>query len=103
MGSPILVLFAILGASLLFSFAPIVAKILYHSFDPMSLAFLRFLIASIFILLIFFTQRKSLFKTIKAVWPYIIFNALNILFFYLGLARTTAGSSIVTYCDVPII
>lgn len=97
-------LLTIIGASFFFSLSPIVTKILYHSFEPMPLAFLRFLIASIFILPIFFYQKKeSLFKSFRAVAPYSIFSTLNILLFYLGIARTTADSSAIIYCDVPIV
>jgi drug/metabolite transporter (DMT)-like permease len=94
---------AIIGASLFFSLAPITSKILYRSFEPMPLAFLRVLFASILILPIFFAQRISLLKTMKTVWPYTIFSALNILFFYLGLIRTTVDSSVIIYCNVPLV
>jgi len=104
MGSPTLAFLAIIATSFFFSFVPILTKLLYSSFEPMPLGFLRFLIATIFILPFFFIQRKeSLFKAIRVIWPYTILGTINILLFYLGLVRTTADSSVIIYCDVPLI
>lgn len=105
MQSSTIALLSILGASFFFALPPIVTKLLYHSFEPIPLAFLRFLIASIFMFPIFLAQknRDPLFKSVKVIAPYTIFSTINILFFYLGIAKTTADSSAIIYSDVPLV
>ena len=105
MNSSSLAFLAIIGTSFLFSLVPITIKLLYaHSFEPIPLAFLRFLVATIIILPVFLFQKKeSLFKTLKIIWPYTIFSSLNILFYAIGIARTTVDSGVILYCDVPLI
>jgi drug/metabolite transporter (DMT)-like permease len=104
MNKSTLTFLAIAGTSLFFSFAPVTTKLLYHFFEPIPLAFLRFLIASIIILPVFFLQKnKSLFYEIKKLWPYTIFSSLNILFFAIGIARTTVDSAVALYCGVPLL
>jgi len=104
MSSSFVTFLGIISTSLFFSVVPILTKLLYQSFEPIPLGFLRFLIATIFILPFFFIQkRESLFKAIKTIWPYTVLGSFNILFFYLGIARTTADSSAIIYSGVPLI
>ena len=104
MKSPALAFLAIIGASFFFSLPPIITKILYQSIDPIPLAFLRFLIASIVIMPFYFAHaKKDVWKTIIKVIPISIFSSLNILLFYLGIALTTADSSTIIYTDVPLL
>lgn len=104
MSSRMIALFAIIIASLLWSSAPVVAKILLQSFDPYPLIFVRFGIASILIAPIFLKyHKKNLITTIKDLFPVALFWTGNALFFYLGVARTTANATVLIYTSAPLI
>ncbi len=105
MKSSTIALLAILGGGIMGGLPPIFTKVLYQSFEPMSLGFLRFLIASIFMLPIFFLQKNqpSLVKAIKIVGPFTIFSTLNVMLFLIGIKTTTANSGQIIYSDVPLV
>lgn len=104
MSSRMIALIAIIIASLLWSSAPVTAKLLLASFDPYPLIFLRFALASILIAPIFLNyQKKNLITTIKDLFPVALFWTGNALFFYLGVARTTANATVLIYTSAPLI
>lgn len=99
-----LAFFAIIGAAFFWGTAPVVTKALYGSFEPMPLAFFRFLVASIFIFPFFIKKRTEPFRNLfKYVFPVTIFSFLNIFFFYFGLELSTAESGTIIYTDLPLL
>jgi drug/metabolite transporter (DMT)-like permease len=102
MNKTLLSFLAILATAFFFSLSPITTKLLYRSFDPLPLAFVRFLIASICIAP-FILKDKNFFKTFKTVAPFAIFSTGNIFFFVLGISLTNVDSSAIIYNNVPLI
>ena len=85
---------ALLLAHLIWGANFVVAKITLQEFPPMSLIFLRFIFASIFLLPFFISQKKKV-KLAKQDLPKLIAVGvfaitLNISLFFEGLKRTTA-------------
>ncbi len=93
---------AIVIAAILWSAAGTVGKILVHEAHPFVIAFYRFGLATLILLPWFLKEKKSI-SSIKILLPLGIFNALNILFYYSGLALTTANASVIIGTSVPII
>jgi drug/metabolite transporter (DMT)-like permease len=102
MNKTLLSFLAILATAFFFSLSPITTKLLYRSFDPLPLAFVRFLIASICIAP-FILKDKNFLKTFKTVAPFAIFSTGNIFFFVLGISMTNVDSSAIIYNNVPLI
>ncbi len=84
-----------------------VAKVTLQEFPPMSLALLRFALASLFLSPFFLAQTKSVkidkkdLPSLVAVGVFII--TLNIAFFFEGIKRTTAIDASVLTLIIPII
>jgi drug/metabolite transporter (DMT)-like permease len=97
-------LLAIVIASLAWSSAGVVTKVLLRTFDPFTLAFIRFLIAS-GIILPFFLSQKNLHtdSLIKEVVPITLLATANILLFYMGIAKTTVNASSLIYAGEPFL
>lgn len=84
-----------------------VAKITLQEFPPMSLAFFRFALASIFLAPFFLAQTKKV-KIDKKDLPKLVaigtlIITLNISFFFEGISRTTAIDASVLSLTVPIL
>jgi len=95
-------LFAILIAALLWSTASSVGKLLVAQASPFVVATYRFGVASLCILPFFLKEKKPK-GYIKNLLPLGIFNAGNILFYYSGLALTTANSASIIGTSVPLV
>lgn len=85
----------------------VVAKITLQEFPPMSLAFLRFALASLFLAPFFIAQSKKV-KIDKKDLPKLIavgilIITLNISFFFEGIKRTTAINASVLTLTAPIL
>lgn len=98
---------ALLVAHLIWGANFVVAKITLQEFPPMSLAFLRFAIASLFLAPFFLAQTKKV-KISKVDLPKLIMIGiliitLNIAFFFEGIKRTTAIDASVLILTVPIL
>lgn len=85
----------------------VVAKVTLQEFPPMSLAFLRFSFACLFLAPFFFSQSKKVkidkkdLPSLIAVGVFII--TLNIAFFFEGIKRTTAIDASVLTLIIPIL
>ncbi len=93
---------AIIIAAILWSAAGTVGKILVREAHPFVIAFYRFGLATLILLPWFLKEKKSI-QSIRNLLPLGIFNALNILFYYSGLALTTANAAVIIGTTVPII
>lgn len=85
----------------------VVAKITLTEFPPMSLAFLRFAFAILFLAPFFFAEKKKV-KIKKEDLPSLIaigvlIITLNITFFFEGIKRTTAISASTLVLTVPML
>lgn len=85
----------------------VVAKITLQEFPPMSLAFLRFSLASLFLAPFFLAETKKV-KISKADLPKLVaigtlIITLNIAFFFEGIKRTTAIDASILSMTVPIL
>lgn len=97
-------LLAIIVASLLWATSAFTSKILLRTFEPFSLAFWRFLLASIVILPYLFSQRHIKWRSaIKDIIPIALLSTANITFFYFGLQTTTANASSIIYAATPLV
>lgn len=88
------------------SFTPIAARFIVEEVSPLSLAFLRFGIADILLIIIFLIRKKS-FKIDRAdILRFLILGALvlplNQYFFLNGVSLSTASHSGVTYSLTPL-
>ncbi len=97
---------ALLIAHLIWGANFVVAKITLQEFPPMSLAFLRFALASLFLAPFFISQTKKV-KIDKKDLPRLVavgvlIVTLNIAFFLEGMRRTTAINASVLSLTVPI-
>lgn len=97
----LLVVYLIWGANF------VVAKITLQEFPPMSLAFLRFSLASLFLAPFFLIETKKV-KVKKEDLPKLIaigilIVTLNISFFFEGIKRTTAIDASVLTMIIPIL
>lgn len=97
---------ALIAAHLIWGANFVVAKITLQEFPPMSLAFLRFAFASLFLAPFFLAQKKvkidqkDLPKLIAAGTLII---TLNIAFFFEGIKRTTAIDASILTMTIPIL
>jgi len=93
--------FAIFLLSVLSGTTAAIVKIGLVSIPPLSFAFLRFLIAGIFILPFLISRNK-----IKSLWelaPLSLLATLNIIVFVLGIKTTTATIAQLLYAGVPLL
>ncbi len=97
---------ALLIAHLIWGTNFVVAKVTLQEFPPMSLAFLRFTLASLFLAPFFLSQTKKI-KIDKKDLPRLVavgvlIVTLNIAFFLEGMRKTTAINASVLSLTVPI-
>jgi len=98
---------ALILAHLIWGANFVVAKITLQEFPPMSLALLRFALASLFLAPFFLSQTKKVkidkkdLPKLVAVGVFII--TLNIAFFFEGIRRTTAIDASVLTLIIPIL
>ncbi len=99
-----LAIIAIIIASLFWGTAGVAAKILLRSFDPFTLAFMRYVVASLCILPLLWRQKfPPLKKIIFDIVPVALLGAGNIAFFYLGIAKTTVNTGAIIYAATPLL
>jgi len=104
MSSRTIAFIAIVTASLFWSTANVVAKIMLRTFDPFPLAFLRFALAAIIMLPFLLRERKVRWQTLlKDVLPIALFSTANIILFYVGLQWTNANASALIYTATPVL
>jgi len=97
-------LLAIIGSSFFFSLPPVIFKVLYKSFEPMPLSFIRFTLAFLFILPFFLKEKNDNVKNIlKLTLPISFLSTANVLLFAYGIARTSADSASIIYTIVPLL
>lgn len=98
---------ALLIAHLIWGANFVVAKITLQEFPPMSLAFLRFALASLFLAPFFFAQTKKVKIDNKDLPKFvaigILIITLNITFFFEGIKRTTAINASALVLIIPIL
>lgn len=92
---------AILGASFLWATAG-VSKVLVHTFDPSTAAFLRFAAASLVVLPFFLKERRTR-QSIVPLVPIALASTANIAFFYVGLKSSTANAATIIYAATPLV
>lgn len=98
---------ALLLAHLIWGANFVVAKVTLQEFPPMSLAFLRFALASLFLAPFFMAQTKKV-KIDKKDLPKLVtvgvlIITLNITFFLEGMRKTTAINASILSLTVPIL
>lgn len=98
---------ALILAHLIWGAVFVVAKITLEEFPPMSLAFLRFALASLLLAPFLLTQTKKI-KIDKEDLPKLIANGvfivtLNIAFFFEGIKKTTAIDASVLSLTIPLL
>lgn len=98
---------AIIAAHVIWGTNFIVAKLTLQEIPPMSLAFLRFLLATLFLLPFLITQEKKT-KISKSDLPTLVsigifMVTLNIAFFYLGLVQTSAINASILTMVIPVL
>ncbi len=99
-------LLAMVGAMFSWGPAPVITKLGLSEIPPYSFAFLRFLLALIILLPIFFSlgHHKVARGDLKRFLLVGIFGSgLNVIFFMTGLSRTTATSSAAIFATVPLV
>lgn len=93
----------ILLAAILGSGAAVFGKVALREIPPLSFTFLRFLIASLFVLPFFIKSLKRFrLKDYKIILLSLLASA-NVGLFAFGIRFTTADTSAIIYCAVPII
>jgi len=98
---------ALILAHLIWGINFVVAKVTLQEFPPMSLALLRFALASLFLAPFFFAQTKKIkiaredLPSLVGVGVFII--TLNIAFFFEGIKRTSAIDASILTLIIPIL
>ncbi len=95
-------LLALLAASLLWATAG-VAKPLVRRFDPFTVAFLRFLVASLCLAPFFLREQTKKRVSILPLVPLSLAGTANIALFYSGLASSTANAAAIIYSATPLL
>jgi len=98
---------ALITANFIWGINFVVAKITLQEFPPMSLAFLRFALASLFLAPFLFAQTKKI-KIDKTDFPKLIgigifIITLNIAFFFEGIKRTSAIDASALILIIPLL
>ena len=98
---------AVLAAHTIWGINFVVAKVTLQEVPPMSLAFVRFTLATLLLLPFLLIERDKL-KISKKDLPQLIaigalMSTLNIALFYLGIARTTATTASVLTMTIPVV
>ncbi|OGK26102.1 hypothetical protein A2954_04100 [Candidatus Roizmanbacteria bacterium RIFCSPLOWO2_01_FULL_37_12] len=94
---------AILFASIFGGAASTVIKIAIRQIPPFSFSFIRFLIASIFLLPLFFKHKPKFDKDFRHLLLISLLPTLNIGLFVIGLKTTTASIAQMLYAGTPLI
>jgi drug/metabolite transporter (DMT)-like permease len=82
---------------------PVMVKIGLKDIPPFSYTFLRFFIASIFILPVFFREKPKINKHLWSIILISLLSAANIILFSFGIRSTTATAGQILYTVVPIL
>lgn len=98
---------AIIIAHIIWGFTFVIAKLTLQEFPPMSLAFLRFVLATLLITPFLFIEKKKIdIQKEDLPWLFaigVLMVTLNIAFFYTGLLRTNVTSASVLTMVIPVI
>ena len=95
---------AIIIASLLWATTGSTFKLLFLSFDPISIMFLRMLVTSALLFPVFMRYNTVSFRNIlRHIVPVSLYASLNFLLYVVGLAKTTADSSTILYTITPLL
>ncbi len=94
---------AILLVTLIGAGTPPITKIGLFEIPPLTFAFVRFALASIFILPFFLIKKKNFKKDFFKLILVSLLATGNIIFFVLGIKLTTANISQLIYAGVPIV
>jgi drug/metabolite transporter (DMT)-like permease len=104
MSPPLIAGLSIILASLTWSTAGVTVKLLLPYFDPYTIAFIRFFLASIFIIPFVLREKHINWKHVFfSVIPIMFLSSLNVLFFYVGLTRTTVIAASIMYAAEPFL
>ncbi len=98
-----LAILAILGAALVGGALPVFTKIAVEEIPPFSFTFLRFLIASVFILPLFIRERPKIDRGSAKIILLSILATANVTLFAFGVKLTTASIGQMLYVAVPIV
>ena len=91
-------------SSILWASSGTVAKTLFSAIDPIPLAMLRLGVATAILVPIFLARKHPPIGTlIRDTIPVAIGMAGNLLFFFLGVSRTTANAAAIIYTITPIL
>ncbi|MCL4354750.1 DMT family transporter [Patescibacteria group bacterium] len=97
-------LLAIIGSSFFFSLPPVIFKVLYKSFEPMPLSFIRFTLAFLFMLPFLLKEKNGGVKhVLRLSLPISLLSSTNVLLFAYGIARTSADFASIIYTIVPLL
>lgn len=96
-------LLAILLVAVENSFVAAIVKKGLEEIPPLSFASLRFFIATLCILPIFFHKKGHKFSNMREITPISLLATVNIIFFVLGLKLTTANIGSIIYAAVPLL
>ena len=97
---------AIILAHIIWGLNFLVAKLTLAEFPPMTLAFLRFFLATLLLVPFLLAEKKIKIEKVdlpKLICIGILMASLNIAFFYMGLSRTTVIDASVLTMVIPII
>jgi drug/metabolite transporter (DMT)-like permease len=104
MSTSLLALIGIVIASVFWASSGAVAKILFSSFDPYTISFLRTAVASIILIPIFLKKNTHPIREVfRDVVPVGLAFTLNFFCFYVGVSKTTANASAIIYVGVPLV
>lgn len=96
-------IFAVVVYSILSSAMAPVTKVGLLEIPPFTFTLLRFFIASILVLPFVIGRRLPTGKKLLSLVLFSMFASANIVFFVLGISRTTANASQIIYAGVPVL
>jgi drug/metabolite transporter (DMT)-like permease len=97
-----LALLIIIAAAIIGGGSPVFLKISLEEVPPLSFTFLRFLLASLFMIPLFFRENPKFDNTLLSSFLISLLAVINILFFAFGIMLTDATISQTIYVLVPI-
>ena len=92
----------LLITSALFASAPIALKIAVGTFDPLTVALFRFLIAGIIALPLFVIQHHKITRFDPLLIPISLLGTGNVIFFVFAMARTIPNAAGIIYATTPL-
>lgn len=95
-------LLILIFVSVLWGSAGAAAKLLLREANPFAITFWRFAAAALVLLPVALSTKKSK-RWVLPLLPLGVLNAANVLFFYNGLARTTANTGSLLGASVPLL